>query len=433
MQPSLTRTLAGLPALALLALTLLALTLLLPAAAPGQGTEGPVLTVAVAADGAIRASGTAPPGFPLRELRRRVPALEASVESGGESAAERWADVLDAMTIVLPRLAEGEVRLGEDMFAVDGTLRPGFSAEATRGALRLTLGPGWQTRIDLAEAPPAAALAVTWSRHGAVVSGILPEGLAPAEALSLLGGPAEGIVHGGLVDAGTTGGGGGDAAAWRAALPLLGRLLPAYRHAVVRLGGGRLSVDGPLEPGQDAGRLQDWLSAQLGDAWQASVTGVERPAAEGATRKDPVTGHAQELIGGRWIPVLSFAPDPPACGRRSSAVLAAQPLTFVSGKTTLAEGAAEILDRLAGIARRCLNEGGLTLRIGGHTDSIGNAAENRALSEERAMTVLLELVTRGVRADAMQAVGHGESRAIAGNDTEAGRARNRRITFAWSE
>ncbi len=49
------------------------------------------------------------------------------------------------------------------------------------------------------------------------------------------------------------------------------------------------------------------------------------------------------------------------------------------------------------------------------------------------MEVLLELAARGVRTDAMRAVGHGATRTIAGDDTEAGRARNRRITFAWSE
>ena len=60
-------------------------------------------------------------------------------------------------------------------------------------------------------------------------------------------------------------------------------------------------------------------------------------------------------------------------------------------------------------------------------------AENRALSERRAMTVLLELVVRGVRADSMTAEGYGESIRVADNDTAEGRARNRRITFDWTE
>lgn len=88
--------------------------------------------------------------------------------------------------------------------------------------------------------------------------------------------------------------------------------------------------------------------------------------------------------------------------------------------------------RLAGVAIRCLNDGGLTLEIGGHTDNIGDDAGNMALSRKRAMTVLLELIDRGVRADAITAVGFGETRPIAGNATEDGRARNRRITFEWS-
>jgi OOP family OmpA-OmpF porin len=55
-----------------------------------------------------------------------------------------------------------------------------------------------------------------------------------------------------------------------------------------------------------------------------------------------------------------------------------------------------------------------------------------ALSRKRAMTVLLELMDRGVRADAMAATGHGETRSVAANATEDGRAKNRRITFDWS-
>ena len=393
------------------------------------------LTITVPPDGAIEVSGDAPPGFPLAELRSRTPGMRITANGDffPSKIPPRMARLLDALTIVLPRLAEGEIRLAEGGIEVDGQLRPGFSAEATRGAVRLALGSEQVARIMLAEAPPSAALAVTWSRHGAVVSGILPDGLPPSEALPLLREPVEGIVEGGLVDAGVTGGGSGDPAAWREALPRIGHLLPAFNHAVVRMAPGRVSVDGPLEPGHEAERLETWLAAALGEDWEVTVSGTERPAGEGATRHDPVAGRIEQKVGDRWIPLHAFEPDPASCGRHSNAVLAAEPLTFLSGKADLTQGSAETLDALAGIARRCLNQGGLTLEIGGHTDSRGPAEENLALSEARATEVLLELAARGVRADAMRAVGYGETRAIAGNDTEAGRARNRRITFAWSE
>lgn len=65
--------------------------------------------------------------------------------------------------------------------------------------------------------------------------------------------------------------------------------------------------------------------------------------------------------------------------------------------------------------------------IAGHTDSTGSDQYNQLLSQQRASTVAQYLVTRGVTATRLQAVGFGETRPIAGNDTDAGRAANRRV------
>lgn len=396
--------------------------LALPAAAQGPGAA---FSVSVGPDGAIRAAGAAPPGFSLHKLERRVPGIDLSAARASPAAKKTTASarILDALTVILPRLAEGEIRIAGEAVTVTGTLRPGFNAEALRAAVRLALGNGWQTAVDAAEAPPAAALSLAWSPRGRVARGILPAGLAPDEALALLGGPEDG---------GLTGGGGGETEAWRAALARLGALLPAYRQATAQVAPGVLAVEGALLPGHEAARLAAWLAGALGEGWEVSLAGAEPPAAEGASRLDPVTGGPQRLVRGRWLPLHDFPPTPAACALRSGAILAEAPLGFVPGKARLEAEAAEALDRLAGLARHCLNAGGLGLEIGGHTDSGGEAAANLALSEKRAMAVLLELVARGVRADAMRAVGYGETRAIAGNDSAEGRARNRRITFAWS-
>ena len=69
------------------------------------------------------------------------------------------------------------------------------------------------------------------------------------------------------------------------------------------------------------------------------------------------------------------------------------------------------------------------IRVEGHTDNTGDPAYNQALSEARAETVLDYLVTKGVAADRLEARGYGFSRPIADNDTEAGRAKNRRVDF----
>lgn len=69
----------------------------------------------------------------------------------------------------------------------------------------------------------------------------------------------------------------------------------------------------------------------------------------------------------------------------------------------------------------------LRLSIDGHTDNTGDAQHNQALSEGRARAVVGELVDRDIDAARLEAHGYGDSQPVADNDTEAGRARNRRV------
>ncbi|WP_026849130.1 OmpA family protein [Gemmatimonas phototrophica] len=68
------------------------------------------------------------------------------------------------------------------------------------------------------------------------------------------------------------------------------------------------------------------------------------------------------------------------------------------------------------------------LTIEGHTDSVGGDAANGPLSQQRARAVVAELVKRGVPAARLSAAGFGSTRPVSGNDTDAGRARNRRVS-----
>jgi OOP family OmpA-OmpF porin len=69
----------------------------------------------------------------------------------------------------------------------------------------------------------------------------------------------------------------------------------------------------------------------------------------------------------------------------------------------------------------------LVVEVAGHTDSKGGDAYNQALSERRANTVRREMVLHGANAANLKAVGYGESEPVADNDTEEGRALNRRV------
>lgn len=67
--------------------------------------------------------------------------------------------------------------------------------------------------------------------------------------------------------------------------------------------------------------------------------------------------------------------------------------------------------------------------IQGHTDNVGNDQANQQLSERRAQSVYNYLVELGIPKTRIRYKGYGESRPIASNDTEAGRAKNRRTVF----
>ncbi len=71
----------------------------------------------------------------------------------------------------------------------------------------------------------------------------------------------------------------------------------------------------------------------------------------------------------------------------------------------------------------------LRVRIEGHTDSVGPDAYNMNLSRQRAEAVMNYLVSQGIDYDRMEVLGKGEGYPVASNDTEEGRAHNRRIEF----
>lgn len=67
------------------------------------------------------------------------------------------------------------------------------------------------------------------------------------------------------------------------------------------------------------------------------------------------------------------------------------------------------------------------LVVDGHTDSVGNAPYNQRLSERRADSVTRYLAAQGIAPVRMAAYGYGEEYPVASNDTETGRAQNRRV------
>lgn len=71
----------------------------------------------------------------------------------------------------------------------------------------------------------------------------------------------------------------------------------------------------------------------------------------------------------------------------------------------------------------------LEIELGGHTDNVGSDDANNKLSAARAMAVVKYLTTKGIIQGRLKASGYGKSRPVTTNDTEEGRAQNRRVEF----
>ena len=102
---------------------------------------------------------------------------------------------------------------------------------------------------------------------------------------------------------------------------------------------------------------------------------------------------------------------------------------FDTAKFSLRPGAKEKLAKVSGIL---LAHPGLMLEIEGFTDNVGGEAYNQTLSEKRANSVRDYLVTQGIKPETVTAKGLGLTLPVAGNETAAGRQRNRRVELVVS-
>ncbi len=106
----------------------------------------------------------------------------------------------------------------------------------------------------------------------------------------------------------------------------------------------------------------------------------------------------------------------------------------IRGKIVFDVASAELLPknaRLLELLAKLLTENNQIKRVQveGHTDATGDEAFNQQLSLDRAQTVVKALIARGVKSDRLSTKGMGRSQPLGTNDSEEGRARNRRVEF----
>ncbi len=183
--------------------------------------------------------------------------------------------------------------------------------------------------------------------------------------------------------------------------------LASHPAGEVQLAGYRMSMNLTVADPAEARRLHaDAINAAPGFDIESNVT-IALPA------------------------VIDAIPLPGArCAAALNEINSGAPIDFGAGSAVIAETSAPILDDLASCLRRCV---ATAVEIAGHTDARGSEELNAKLSKARAEAVLQALAKRGVGQTDLVARGYGESRPIADNNTDKGRARNRRIEFSALE
>lgn len=183
-----------------------------------------------------------------------------------------------------------------------------------------------------------------------------------------------------------------------------------YTNLIKQRGGGLLLEQLDASGGTTVARLpvkgggQLWLEVRVSNSGEVyTLTIVEEQA-----MKQEVTFTAESL----------------AAALSTSGSVAIRDILFDTGKATIQPSSAATLSLIADMLKANPD---VSLEIEGHTDNVGAPAANLALSRERAASVRAALIKGGIEAERLTTAGFGDTRPVADNTSEEGRARNRRV------
>ena len=191
-------------------------------------------------------------------------------------------------------------------------------------------------------------------------------------------------------------------------------------------------VDGKDKcPGTPAGRKVNADGCELDSDGDGVVDGLDKCPGTPAGRKVNADGCEIDTDGDGLVDGVDkcptvYAKTADGCPLPAEAPkkLTLEGVNFDNDQATLRPDASAALDRAAESLKQW---GNVKVEVAGHTDAKASDDYNMQLSERRANAVRDYLIGKGVAADRLSAKGYGESQPVADNDTEEGRAKNRRV------
>lgn len=154
---------------------------------------------------------------------------------------------------------------------------------------------------------------------------------------------------------------------------------------------------------------------------------IERERLQAEADAKRLSEEAQEKEASRAARLKQKQQEAKRCEDLLRSTAAEGTIRFALARANLTAKSRPTLNKLVKIVKDCPN---FKIEIEGHTDSQGLPTRNMSLSEKRAQSVVDYLKKQGVDGKRLTAVGYGETRPIASNETAVGRAKNRRIEFS---
>ena len=135
----------------------------------------------------------------------------------------------------------------------------------------------------------------------------------------------------------------------------------------------------------------------------------------------------QEPVKQEMIQAPKLEPLPEfTCQQNFDTLLSSNEINFATNSSDIDASSNRLLSDLIEVANQCPEA---KIEIGGHTDSSGSDDYNLRLSQARASSVMSYLINNGVDDRRLSAVGYGETNPITDNESDEGKAKNRKIEF----